>query len=192
MDFKDFKQHVKYSWRFWVALIVLLLIVGNCISSAQEPETHNYSLKIDPKLATQGAYDYDDTPVADILFIASIKPKGKKYEVGLYVEYANLNPKFMNYGFIYSRRLNIYKDTFVFLPSIQAGIIWRDYPNYEDTKLYGTIGLGLTLRGYIGRRKSWGVVGSFNSDWRRDLNYYNDSKIINSGMVGLFFEIKKY
>ena len=80
---------------------LLLLISFSCFAQ----ENYIFTAGIDPKLAINGAYDYDKSSVIDFTF-AGITGIGNN-EYGLYIEYAKLEPYYFSTGLLYNRKIDL-------------------------------------------------------------------------------------
>ena len=144
---------------------------------------------LDPALLIRGAYDHDDTPVAAFSF--NIMATEGSNEIGIFVEYANLDPLYAAGGIAYNRVIfGEHYDGLKGLLGMDVGVIHREFAAkwFEEDKtlrtyrVFGTTSLNATLRYDFG-----GVFlqTRLNYRYRRDLDiYYDDSyPFVLSGAV---------
>ena len=167
-------------------LIIVIIIVLFCLfmSRVQAQERQIISIGIDPKLAIEGAYDYDNTPVAHIHFewLTSLE----KWEGGIRVSYANLQPyKYFDMGFLYNRKINLFKTEAVeTLIGAEIGLIVRDFPLYDTQKAYFDYGINTQMRFWLSSWFGFYVKGSLSP--RNDLDYYGSHQFAHfDGELGI-------
>lgn len=106
--------------------------------------------------------------------------------MGVFVEYANLNPKYFSMGFIggYNFKLIRNFDTVI---GLESGLIVREFPEYESQKVYLFLGGNAITRWWFS--EFIGLSTRTNIKYRNDLaKYYNDSNPFRfSGFAGLCF-----
>lgn len=144
------------------------------------------SIGVDAKLLINGAYSYDDTPVLDGYF-NWITQKDNGVEVGLFVEYANLNPNFFAMGFSGGYNFNLVR-RFDTVLNLEGGLIVRSFENYDTQKVFLFMGVNGIVRFWIVDFISLDL--RLNVKYRNDLaKHYNDSNPIRiSGITGLSFK----
>ena len=144
------------------------------------------SIGADAKLLVDGAYSYDDTPVLDGYF-SWITQKDNGVELGLFVEYANLNPKFYSMGFSGGYNFNLVR-RFDTVLNLEGGLIIRSFPLYDTQKAYMFMGANGIIRYWFFNWVSLDL--RLNVKYRNDLaKYYNDSNPIRiSGVTGFSFK----
>ena len=120
--------------------IILLLLSLNLYS--QDKQIISFSA--DVKLLTNGAYSYDDTPVLDGYFNIVTQREDNK-EFGVFVEYANLNPKFFAMGLTGGYNFNLVR-RFDTVLNLEGGLIIREFPDYDSQKAYLFIGANGIIR----------------------------------------------
>ena len=163
-------------------LLIILLLSLNLY--AQDKQI--ISLGADAKLLINGAYSYDDTPVLDGYF-SWITQKENGIELGLFTEYANLNPKFFSMGFSGGYNFDLINrfDTVI---NLEGGLIVRDFDYYDTQKAYLFMGANGIIRYWF---LDWlSLDARLNVKYRNDLaKYYNDSNPMRiSGILGLSFK----
>lgn len=167
--------------------LYLLLLV---CSFAYSQEKHIFTVGIDTKLAIAGAYDYDDTPVLDI-FISAVSQVNKN-EIGIICEYAQLNPYYWSFGFMYNRLIPIFNtDKIETLLGAEVIVIQRGFkPQVQNEFL--AYGLNATTRIYLVDFLSINL--KLNAKYRTDLaKHYNTSNPIKiSGYASLSYIINRW
>ncbi len=164
-------------------LVIMLVILTTLITQAQEK--HIFTVGFDPKLALDGAYDYDDTPILDFYFSAVVQVK--RNEIGIVGEYANINPYYWSFGFMYNRLL-IKTNRIDVLLGGEVIIIQRGFKPQVQNEFIA-YGLNATTRFYIVDCLS--VNLKLNAKYRTDLvkHYKTKDPIKISGFVSLSYII---
>ena len=167
---------MKKSYLIYILLLVLFCLIG-LKTVAQESTIVSFGF--DTKLVIKGAYSYDTTPVADILFSAVTSKE--KYEIGIEVEYANLNPTYNTYGFIYNRKIIVRDNYTVLLGAETLGIV-------RSNRQFYSYGINAEVRYWIG---NFGVSLLGNYKRRPDLIkiYNSNKKFVFSGFFNLKYRI---
>ena len=166
-------------------LVISLFILT---MTAQAQEKHIFTVGFDPRLALDGAYSYDDTPVLDFYFSAVVQVK--RNEIGVIGEYANLNPYYWSFGFMYNRLL-IKTNRIDMLLGAELIIIQRGFKPQVQNEFIA-YGLNATTRFYIVDCLS--VNLKLNAKYRTDLSkHYNTTNPIKiSGFVSLSYIITRW
>ncbi len=164
--------------------IIYILLFLSVLAHAQDKQIISFSA--DVKLLIDGAYSYDDTPVLDGYFNIVTQREDNK-EFGLFVEYANINPKFFAMGLTGGYNFNLVRrfDTVI---NLEGGLIVREFEGYETQKAYLFMGANGIIRYWF---LDWlSLDAKLNVKYRNDLaKYYNDPKPIRiSGILGLSFK----
>lgn len=164
--------------------IIYILLFLSVFVHAQDKQI--ISIGADVQLLVNGAYSYDDTPVLDAYF-NWVTQKDNGVEIGIFVEYAKLNPKFYSMGFSGGYNFDLIRrfDTVI---NLEGGLIVRDFDGYETQKAYLFAGANGIVRYWV---FDWvSLDARLNVKYRNDLaKYYNDPKPIRySGILGLSFK----
>ena len=150
-------------------ILVGILLTINLATYSQQKQI--ISLSFDIKMATEGAYDYNNDPVFNGRFswVTSF-PSGNEY--GIFVEYAKLDPKYFDYGAMYNRKL--FGRELEGLIGAEVSLIVREFEGYETQKAYIAYGANGTLRYHF--FDFFSLDMRVNAKYRTDLvKYYNDS-----------------
>lgn len=166
-------------------LVIMLVILTTLITQAQEK--HIFTVGFDPRLALDGAYSYDDTPVLDFYF--SAVGQLNKNEIGVVGEYAELNPYYWSFGFMYNRLL-IKTNRIDMLLGCELIVIQRGFkPQVQNEFL--AYGLNATTRFYVFDNLSINL--KLNAKYRTDLaKHYNSDPIKISGFISLSYIIERW
>lgn len=154
-----------------IAIIISIVFIGKCNSQ----ENYFVSFGFDPKLAIDGAYSYDDTPVADIQFKTGVR-KENGFEAGIQMEYAKLNPSYFSGGLFGNYVLENKMKTIQCSAGIEVIAITRGrYGELKNKKIntMWTYGLNSEIRFKIIDDIYIGLIA--NATHRIDLKYmYNE------------------
>ena len=164
--------------------IIYTLFFLSVFTHAQDKQI--ISIGADYKLGTSGAYSYDKTKVLDAYFSIVTQREDNK-EFGVFVEYANLNPKFFAMGLSGGYNFNLVR-RFDTVLNLEGGLIVREFDGYETQKAYLFMGANGIIRYWF---LDWvSLDARLNVKYRNDLaKYYNDPKPIRiSGILGLSFK----
>lgn len=155
------------------SILLVLLILLSIKTIAQE----NYfvSLGFDPKLAIDGAYSYDHTPVADIQFKTGTRLENG-FEVGIQFEYAFLNPSYLSGGLFGNYVLSNWKETIFYSIGTEVITIERGrYGTLKNKKINVKVTFGLNAEIRLKIKNGFQVGFIANLTHRRDLKeMYND------------------
>mgnify|MGYP003630444949 FL=1 len=171
---------------------LVLLAITTFFSIKVSAQAQIISFGVDPELAINGAYDYDDTPVTHIHF-SWVSRISLNDEIGIKTSFADLKYSYFNYGFMYNRKVNLINiprncnrslDVVETIVGTQLGMTQRNYPDFDTKKLYFDYQLNAQIRWWI--TDEFGIYSKVNFSPRRDLNYYGSHQAIHYEMeVGL-------
>tara|TARA_R110000772_G_scaffold66665_2_gene148331 strand:- start:4044 stop:4610 length:567 start_codon:yes stop_codon:yes gene_type:complete len=175
------KQHLKLKNSLFYFIIALLFLT----SVEAKAQAQIISLGVDPELAINGAYDYDNTPVSHIHF-SWVSRTSLNDEIGIKVSYADLKYDYFNFGFIYNKKINLLNlshncnrslEVVETLVGAQVGMTQRNYPEFKTQKLYFDPQLNAQVRWWV--TDIVGVYSKVNFSPRFDLDYYGKHKAIH-------------
>lgn len=190
-------------------LILVLVLLYTTVGFSQgnwkeiDYETYIFSLTFDGKLAFDEAYPddgnpkttHDGVPVADIRFTAITRTKGK-HEKGVYIELAQLTPRYVSFGGLYNRNIPVIPEwkgmQFETLLGATAGLIHREFPGYETQKVYLTASANATLR-VLFFDGAFGLEAVYQYTFRNDKRkYYNDPDFMTHNVyIGLTYQFDR-
>jgi len=171
-----------------ILVLVLLLLYTTVVFSQLKKnnyESYIFSLTFDANLAFNEAYpddgnlktSHDGVPVADIRFTA-ITRTNERHEKGVYIELAQLTPRYFSFGGLYNVNISVIPDwkglQFETLLGATAGLIHRqfegnkDIPDYDVQKLFLTTSGNATLR-VLFFDGTFGLETVFQLTFRNDL-----------------------
>ena len=164
--------------------IIYTLFFLSVFTHAQDKQI--ISIGADVQLLVNGAYSYDETPVLDGYFNIVTQREDNK-EFGVFVEYANLNPKFFAMGLTGGYNFNLVR-RFDTVLNLEGGLIVRSFEDYDTQKVFLFVGANGIVRYWF---LDWLSLDlRLNVKYRNDLaKFYNDSNPIRiSGITGLSFK----
>jgi len=172
-------------------LIIIFLLISTAVSASNDwwsryayKESLIITLGLDPKLAIGGAYEYDDTPVLDFTF--SVVTSLEKHEIGIFCEYADLDPYLWAFGVLYNRKFVVLKKEWLETTAgLEVKLLQRGF-HPSKKREWITLGFNATTRFYI---TDWFAASlRFNATWRRELI---NTPIKLSGFIEVSFIITR-
>ena len=166
-------------------ITISILILATFISINVKAQSQIVSFGVDPELAINGAYDYDDTPVTHIHF-SWVSRISLNDEIGIKTSFADLKYSYFNYGFMYNRKVNLIRlprncnrslDVIETIVGAQLGMTQRNYPDFDTKKLYFDPQINAQIRWWI--TDKFGVYSKVNFSPRLDLDYYGKHKAVH-------------
>jgi hypothetical protein len=169
--------------------ITIALLLAASATIAQE--AYYITAGLDPKLAIKGAYSYDKTPVLDVHFKTGTRLVNG-IEVGVGVEYANLNPSYF-LGKIYINKVFFnWRENLAFVVGAEAVLIDRGrFGNNKKINPVYTYGLNTELRWYFTENTS--IDLAFGLLHRKDLKKMYNTNVLfkTNGTISLTFQTKR-
>ena len=166
-------------------ITISILILTTLISINAKAQNQIISFGVDPELAINGAYDYDNTPVSHI-HLSWVSRINTKEEIGVKVSFAPLYYSYFNYGFMYNRKVNLIRlprncnrslDVIETLVGAQLGMTQRNYPEFDTQKLYFDPQINAQIRWWV--TDKFGIYSKVNLTPRMDLKYYGNNESIH-------------
>lgn len=160
-------------------------------STAVAQEAYFITAGLDPKLAINGAYSYDKTPVLDIHFKTGTRLQNG-IEVGVGLEYAKLKPSYLASKFYVNKVFFNWRETFAVAVGAEAVLIDRGrFGNGQKINPGYTYGLNTELRWYFTKNAS--IDLAFGLLHRKDLKkMYNTNVLFKpNGTLSITLQTKR-
>lgn len=172
----------------------LLLVILVMVSSYTYSQDYLLmSVGIDPKLAIDGAYEYDSSSVMDVQLKFGTR-LGNGLEVGLQFEYADLKPYYFSYGLFMNYVLSNRKKTILYSLGVEGIAIDRGYnKRMQELAMDNVLAYGLNAEVRFRIVDDLFVGFILNETHRNDLKYmYGENKYFHtSGFIRFIYEIEQ-